>query len=226
MLSEIVMIILPTSVKVLEISQSAQPTTAAEMLVMVLYSAAIPALVEEFVFRGVMLNSLRRYGDTFAVLFSALMFALVHGNVLQIAVGLPAGICLGYMTVYSGNIWIAVALHFVNNTIACLSVEICEGLGFLVNKIFGEINADLKSVIASGMLYVIYLILGFIGLQILKFNPENEDLVDSKGTVTCLTSGEKFRGLYFAPTVIISVIIYVGQCILFLIPAFVEFLAQ
>ena len=226
MLSDVVLILFPTSIKVLEASQSADPTNAAEMVALVLYSAAIPALVEEFVFRGVMLNSLRRYGDTLAIWFSAIMFALVHGNILQISVALPAGVFLGYLTVCSGNIWVSVALHFVNNAIACFSGDIYNLLEPFFKNIFGNISNDFMNALINGTFYVAYIILGIIGMLILKAKHKDDDeIIVSDGTVTYLTKGEKIKGLYFAPTVIISFVIYVGQTILFLIPAFTEFLS-
>lgn len=42
--------------------------------------AVIPPLVEELGFRGVMLSALRRYGDGFAVLVTAVAFGIFHGN--------------------------------------------------------------------------------------------------------------------------------------------------
>ncbi len=226
MLSDIVMIFFPTSVNILEASMSADPTNCGEWIALILYSAAIPALVEEFVFRGVMLNSLRRYGDVFAIWFSAIMFALVHGNILQIAVALPAGVFFGYMTVLSNNIWVAVALHFVNNTIASFSGEIFDVLTPVFTNIFGNISTDFLNVLINGTFYAVYILLGLIGLVIIKIKSKKDTAFGSKsdGTVTCLTKGEKVRGLYLAPTVIISIIFYVAQSGILLIPQIAEFL--
>ncbi len=226
MLTDIIAWVFPTSVKILEASQSAEPTNLAQWIVLILYSAAIPALVEEFVFRGVMLNSLRRYGDTIAIWFSAIMFALVHGNILQIGVALPAGLVLGYITVCSGNIWIAVALHFTNNTIAGFSGEILGVLENFVTNVFGNISEDFAYALCNGLLYAIYILLGFLGVLILKIKSKKAkiDIEPKEGTVTCLTKKEKVKGLYLAPTVIIAIMFYVGQSLLLLIPKVAELL--
>jgi len=228
MLSDIVVIIFPTSVKILEASMSADPTNYGEWIALILYSAAIPALVEEFVFRGVMLNSLRRYGDKIAIWFSAIMFALVHGNVLQISIALPAGVFLGYMTVLSGNIWVAVALHFVNNAIAGFSGEIFDILTPVFTNIFGNISSEFLNTLINATFYAVYILLGFVGILILKIRNKNKSEEEgiNKGTVTCLTKGEKVRGIYLAPTVIIAILFYVGQSALLLIPQVAEFLSK
>ncbi len=84
----------------------------------VLASAAVPALVEEFAFRGVTLGILRRVSDGFAILVSALMFSLMHANITQMPFVFLFGLYLGYMTVVSGSVWPAVLLHFFNNLMA------------------------------------------------------------------------------------------------------------
>ena len=50
--------------------------------------SAVPALVEEFALRGVVMNSLRRFGDGFAIFTSAALFGLMHGNLI------PGALCL------------------------------------------------------------------------------------------------------------------------------------
>lgn len=45
--------------------------------------AVLPPVLEEIFFRGALMQSLREFGDGFALLFSALLFALMHGNLVQ-----------------------------------------------------------------------------------------------------------------------------------------------
>ncbi len=96
------------------------PSSIPEFLIYVLECAVVPALVEEFAIRGVIMQPLRRYGDRFAIVMSALIFALMHGNMLQIPVALIGGIALGYFAIATRSIWTSVAIHFVNNLIAVI----------------------------------------------------------------------------------------------------------
>lgn len=100
--------------------------------------AVMPALVEEFAFRGVILQPLRKYGDTFAVVASSAVFALVHGNMVQIPFAFVAGLALGYVCVATGSIWTGSAIHFINNLFSVIfSVWVktspeTSGFGYIV----------------------------------------------------------------------------------------------
>lgn len=80
--------------------------------------AVLPALLEEMAFRGYVLRTLRPYGDRTAILVSSLLFALMHGNVLQVPFAFIVGLVLGYVTVQTDNIWLAVVIHFCNNAMS------------------------------------------------------------------------------------------------------------
>lgn len=86
-----------------------------EILVCFISTAVVPAFTEEFVFRGVILSNLRKYGDAFAVLASSLLFGLMHGNFVQIPFAFVIGLVLGFATVYTNSIFPAMAIHFLNN---------------------------------------------------------------------------------------------------------------
>ena len=80
--------------------------------------AVIPPLFEEFAFRGVVLSSLRKYGDWFAIVCSSVLFALFHGNFIQIPFAFLSGLVLGLAVVRTNNLWTSVAIHFLNNGFA------------------------------------------------------------------------------------------------------------
>lgn len=107
------------------ISQPAVPTyldgTLPTLLVGLVVWAALPALLEELMFRVCILGSLRKYGDWFAIVVSAVLFGCIHGSITQIAFATAVGFVFGYITVSLGNVWLAVGLHFVNNALSvCL----------------------------------------------------------------------------------------------------------
>lgn len=77
--------------------------------------ALTPALVEEFLFRGVILGSLRKFGDSLAVFLSALMFGLCHSNITQSPFAFILGLVFGYLTVYTNSILPSMLIHMLNN---------------------------------------------------------------------------------------------------------------
>lgn len=90
-------------------------------LLRIAQTAMLPALIEEFAVRGTVLQPLRRYGDKFALLMSAFVFALMHGNMVQIPFAFIAGLAIGYAVIATGSLWTGVIIHFCNNLIAVCS---------------------------------------------------------------------------------------------------------
>lgn len=97
------------------------PKNAFEFICMTLHSAVLPAVFEEFAFRGVVMQPLRKYGDTFAIIFSAVLFGLIHGNMTQMPFAIIAGIAIGYASVVSGSMWTGVIIHFFNNFLSLMN---------------------------------------------------------------------------------------------------------
>ena len=102
---------------------------------MMLYSIIIGPIIEELLYRGVLLRTLERYGKWFAIIISALIFGLMHGNAVQFPVALVIGLLFGYLTI-KYSIGLSMILHVLNN----LSVEIIgrisaysENMGVLIN---------------------------------------------------------------------------------------------
>lgn len=102
------------------------PSNIGEFLLLVLQAAIIPAVVEEVAIRGIVMPPLRKYGDRFAIIMSAIIFALMHSNMTQIPFAFVAGLVLGYFSISTGSVWTAVAIHAANNFIAVLSTVASE----------------------------------------------------------------------------------------------------
>lgn len=99
------------------------PTDFISILLFVINTAVMPALFEEFAFRGVIMQPLRKYGDWFAILASAFCFAVVHANMIQIPFAFVAGLSLGYFCIKTNSIWTSITIHFLNNFLSvCFSV--------------------------------------------------------------------------------------------------------
>lgn len=90
-----------------------------------LYLAVLPALIEEFVFRGLIYQGLRGLGVWKAAVLSALMFALLHLNINQFAYAFVLGIILSLCVEITGSLYSSMILHFLINSrsVALLSSE-------------------------------------------------------------------------------------------------------
>lgn len=72
-------------------------------------------VTEELMFRRLILRRLLPWGDRFAVTASALLFALIHGNLSQIPYAFFVGLLLGTVAVYTGSVAPTILIHaFVN----------------------------------------------------------------------------------------------------------------
>ncbi len=82
--------------------------------------AVVPALVEEFAFRGVVMSHFRRFGNTFAILASSVLFGLMHGNLVQIPFAFAAGCIMAYIDIITDSLLPSIILHFLNNLISAI----------------------------------------------------------------------------------------------------------
>lgn len=96
------------------------PENFEDFMWQVLSTAIVPALAEEFAVRGVVLQSLRRFGDTFAIITSAFIFAIMHGNLVQAPFALMLGLVMAWLVIVTDSLWTGIAIHFMNNLYATI----------------------------------------------------------------------------------------------------------
>lgn len=82
----------------------------------------IGPIVEELIFRKLMIDRLSIYGDRMAILFSAVAFGLIHANLYQFFYATLLGILLGYVYTRTGNVKYTMLLHMVINFMGSIMV--------------------------------------------------------------------------------------------------------
>ena len=96
--------------------QQLEPIDSALTLVLYFtFSTIVPAVFEELFIRGTVLNLLLPNGKRFAVLASAFIFTMMHTQVQSFIPVFGAGVVLACVYLYTGSIYVSMALHFVNN---------------------------------------------------------------------------------------------------------------
>jgi membrane protease YdiL (CAAX protease family) len=91
------------------------------MVVAVLLVGVLPGICEEVLCRGFLLGLVRpRWGATWAVVISAVAFALFHLEPHKLVAMTLIGILLGYIVVWSGSLYPAMFAHALNNTFIIL----------------------------------------------------------------------------------------------------------
>lgn len=90
--------------------------------------ALVAPLCEEIAIRGVVMQPLRRYGDLFAIIISAAVFGVLHGNLVQAPFAFIAGLGMGYAACVTGTLWTSIIIHFLNNLYACVMLFASEDM--------------------------------------------------------------------------------------------------
>jgi membrane protease YdiL (CAAX protease family) len=155
--------------------------------------AIIPALVEEFACRGIILGSIRKYSDSFAVLTSAIVFGILHGNFQQIPFAFLVGLILGYVTVKTNSIWTAVAIHCFNN-----AVSVIFDYAFIGN--------DLAKNLSYAIFLIVSILMGIFGVYLLRNRADAYILPQKK---TNATKGQIFKWFFTSPTIVIFIVVCV-----------------
>lgn len=89
--------------------------------------AAVPAVCEEFFFRGFVQKSLeQKYKPFLAAIITAFFFGIYHFNPYGMISLIALGLFFGYAAYKSNSIFIPVTLHFLNNFLAVLAYVILE----------------------------------------------------------------------------------------------------
>ncbi len=112
-----------------EILVSEPLDTPIKILMAFISVAIVPALCEEFLFRGCILSNLLPYGKVTAIFASAVLFSMMHGNVAQFFYTFVAGLVLGAVYVETGSIWPCTFIHLFNNFYSIIQQVIYERAG-------------------------------------------------------------------------------------------------
>lgn len=78
----------------------------------------VAPVLEELLFRRVLIDRLRRFGDRTAILVSALLFALIHGNFDQLFYAFFIGLLLGYIYCRTHRLLYTILMHATVNLLS------------------------------------------------------------------------------------------------------------
>lgn len=118
-------------------------TAGSTTISMFLYSSFGAPIGEELLYRGFIMKSLERYGKTFAILISSMLFGLMHTNLTQSLFAMLVGLILGYVATNYSIKW-AILLHMLNN---CLFGEIVT---FIIRDLSEDVQNGIEMVIMGG----------------------------------------------------------------------------
>ncbi len=89
--------------------------SAVSVILVTIFVCIAPACFEELIFRGVILGGLKKHGEVFAILISALLFSIYHMSPEKTVYQFLAGVLFGLIAIKSKSLIPSVIIHFLNN---------------------------------------------------------------------------------------------------------------
>ena len=163
-------------------------------LMSVVSTAILPAIIEEIIIRGIVMQPLRRYGDMFALVVSSLLFSIMHGNMVQIPYTFAAGLFFGYVAIATGSLWPSIIMHFINNLYAVIIMAVSDN--------YSESASNVVSLLLLGLL-IVSGVVGFVLFAKMKYRVKF-----AKGIET-LEISEKIKSVFLNVPMIFAIIIMV-----------------
>ena len=189
-----------------------------KLILAIISTALVPALCEEYLFRGVFLTNLMPYGKVTAVVVSSLLFGLMHQNGGQIIYTTVAGIALGLVYVRTRSLWGGMLIHFFNNLFSVFEQLISDRLVY-----------EQANMICTVMEAVIFIVGIVCVIVLICTERKNKRTFDESGFGTIVEPDENYverplkkagiGKMFTSPTILIFLIISVAQMILYVLLA-------
>lgn len=141
-------------------SELAKPDSIIACVALVVSTAVIPGIIEEFALRCCTLGVLKKYGKGFAVFAVSIVFGLIHGNIIQFIFAFLVGLILGYITIRTNNVIPAMIVHGLNNGVS------------VINDIVTYVSNEKTAENVAVGVYIAFMVLGAIGLIYLLVKKE------------------------------------------------------
>jgi len=126
----------------------------------ILVLAVFPAICEELIFRGIIFQGLRQsYSKLCSIFLCGLLFALIHGNIIQFIYPFILGCIISVVMEKTGNLIYCMIIHFFNNFTIVLLEYLANinviSLSFNVSW-WGCLCAILLACATFGILWLLY----------------------------------------------------------------------
>lgn len=113
--------------------------------------AVLPGVGEELVFRGIIQKKLGYLiNPHVAIWLSAFLFSALHLQYFGLVPRMLLGVLFGYLYYWSGNLWLPILAHFINNGFTLLMIYLYK---------IGWVSFDIQKVTYS----IVWIILSFVG---------------------------------------------------------------
>ena len=148
------------------------------------FTAMIPAFVEEFICRGVIYQTYRKSGILMAMVLSAIMFGCMHMNFNQCLYTIVFGCALVMIVEVTGSIWSSVICHMVLNGTSVIMTQIIgkvEGMSYSATEEISKMQMEPEMMLVGLLCWCViaaFTLSGavVIGVHIAKKNHRLEEI--------------------------------------------------
>ena len=178
--------------------------TNGNMAVNAFYMVLCAPILEEYIFRKLIIDRTLRFCQGVAILVSGLMFGLFHGNISQFVYATALGFFFGFIYVKTGKLKYTIGLHmFINFFGAVVSVLVLKGIKydeFLIVSEAGDAQALMNLVMNNLVGFLAYMLyLGFIVVMVIAgvvlFIVYRKRFVMEPGEVS-VPKGKRFSAIF------------------------------
>ncbi len=129
--------------------------TVPELLFVIIVVALVPAISEEFLFRGLVQRNFEySFGLAGGAVVAGIIFALYHLNPFSLVPLMALGIVFGLLVYKTGSILAAILAHFINNVTAVVSVYYRREEILLPSETDPSISTTLLVMLLSGFVAI------------------------------------------------------------------------
>ena len=161
-------------------------------------------LVEEFVFRGVLLGGLRTTGRILsAIILSAALFGMVHMNINQLSYTFFAGIYWGLLAEATGSLIPSMVCHVLMNSFSVAAMYFYDNSLLELDGIMEQTEQATASYLITGCVFLVIsvftTVLAMLMLKVISLNEGNTGCVEN--IFRKKTRAERFGSLFSIPLV-------------------------
>ncbi|MGN0637155.1 MAG: lysostaphin resistance A-like protein [Huintestinicola sp.] len=163
-----------------------------------IYICLLGPILEELIFRGVLLEGLRKYGNLFGIIMSAVMFGLMHQNIAQCLPAVSIGLVWGYIAVKSGSLLPSILLHILNNTMSAVLLVVIQSVNINdLSNMAALLNVSVSLMLISSLISLFRLacVVGSIIIIVRYTSSAHGKLVETNGYTKARTWKYLFTSL-------------------------------
>ena len=174
-----------------------QKMESTKLPVAIAIPVVIGPILEELIFRKLMIDRTRHYGEKTAIVFSAICFGLFHGNLTQFLYASVVGLFLGYVYSKTGKVLYTMIMHMLLNGTSSVILQFIP--------LLDRESSDAAAIAFIGLVLIL-LVLGVMMIAgfVLFFRwIKQKRFVFDESMPDFIPAHEVFRTVYLNPGVIL-----------------------